>query len=261
MRLLTAIFLTVAMSLGPVWSKDVTKRVQQVKWNGTDARYSKGEWTFELAPDGCGRKTYGDGRGESDCGGGRRRSQIQLKEKARVGQQLSYSFEFFIPKDFVYDGDPRYPAFSRLLFAEWKRDKGIKNHLYEILLDSRRGVTFERKPCVTPREFGKWNHFELRVNWTGKADGYLEARCNGRQILKRLGQQTLVLPDCAANYKLQCDPKLQQPDGRILWSIGPNLSGYGRDYRRLGRSTPFPPFPPRGVEISVRKIDLSRIRN
>ncbi len=239
---------------GTVDAKTKRSAFRDVTWNGSAPSYSKGVHTFELKPGECGAKTYGDGRGESDCGGGRLRSQIRVKKLARVGQTLEYSFEFFVPKGFTYDGDRRYPAYSRLLIAEWNRNEGIKNHIYEVLLDSVRGVTFERKTCIKPGEFGRWNSFSMRIKWTAEYDGFIEARCNDGVIIRRANTQTVIPPDCGARYKLQCEPKLQIPGADIIWAIGPNFSGYGKNFKRLGKSSPFAPFPAGGVKLQVRNI-------
>lgn len=243
---------------GFAYGRDQTRAFKQVSWNGTDVAVSGGVATFRLDPEGCGAKTYGDGRGESDCNGGRRRSQLMAPKEVRVGQEVEYRLDLLVPASFRYDGDRGYPAYSRLSIAEWNRVKGIKNHVYEMLLDSVRGVTFERKVCFRPSEFGRWNTFSLKIRWSAAADGYLEARCNGRLVLERHSIQTVIPPDCGASYKLQCVPKLQKPGANLLWNVGPNLAGYGSDYRRMGRASPFPPFPPNGVEMQMRNLYVGR---
>lgn len=263
MRLLFAVLAaSLAFWTLPTESSAATKAsmFKDVKWNGTKPSFSKGVHTFEILPRKCGSREYGDGRGESDCNGGRVRSQIRTKKLAKVGQTIEYSFEFFVPKSFKYDGDRHYPAYSRLLIAEWNRSKGVKNHIYEILLDSVRGVTFERKTCVKPSEFGKWNEFKLVIKWSKGSDGFMKATCNGRTVLSRANTQTVIPPDCAANYKLQCDPSKQIPSATIGLNIGPNLSGYGRNFRELSgnKTSPFPPFPPNGVKVQFRNIHIGR---
>lgn len=260
LALVTTILVLTNLSFSAANAQTNRSAFREVKWNGTKPIFSNGSHIFELRPGECGAKKYGDGRGESDCGGGRLRSQIRTKKLARVGQTVEYSFDFFVPKSFNYDGDKRYPAYSRLLIAEWKRNKGIKNHVYEILLDGVRGATFERQVCVKPSEFGKWNNFRLKIKWSAKPDGFLEAQCNGRVVLRRLNTQTVIPPDCAAEYKLQCDPSKQKPRADIIWAIGPNFSGYGRDFGQLGKPSPFAPFPKRGVKIQVRNIYYGRPR-
>ncbi|HKJ62638.1 MAG TPA: heparin lyase I family protein [Hyphomicrobiales bacterium] len=228
----------------------------------TNPIFNQGVWTFDLRPNKCNPRPYVGNESETPCAGGRRTTQIRAKRDIRVGQTVRYSFEVFIPKDFVYDGDPRFPAYSRLLIAEWKRSKGNKNHLYEMLLDSKRGATYERQICFRPREFGKWNRFELVIKWSRKSDGFMEARCNGRVVLSRQRTQTVIPPDCGAEYKLQCAPEKQIPTAPIMWLLGPNLSGYGRDFASLSHhpKTPFPPFPPNGVKLMMRNLSVEQFR-
>lgn len=239
--------------------RDQTTTFKKVQWNGAQPSYDNDVVAFSLMAEQCGKKTYGDGRGESDCNGGRVRSQIQAPGRIRVGQNVEYYMEFFIPEDFAYEGDGRYPSLSRLLIAEWTRNKGIKNHIYEILLDNKRGVTFERETCITKDDYGKWNSFSLRIKWSKGEDGYMEARCNDRLVLERRGEQTVIPPDCASDYKLQCELKHQKPNASILWNVGPNFSGYGSDYEKLYKPTPFAPFPSEGIKLSVRNLYVGNI--
>lgn len=241
--------------------RDQTAKFVNVKWNGVDPTIEDGTVTFFLQEGQCGAKVYPDGRGESDCNGGRLRTQIMAPRPVRVGQNVEYYMEFFVPEDFNYRMELYYPSKSRLLIAEWTRIEGIKNHIYEILVDNQRGVTFERETCILPEEFGQWHTFSLRINWSKGEDGYLEARCNDRLVLERRGDQTVVPPDCASGYKLQCDPSTQRPNASINWNVGPNFSGYGSNYAEMGRTTPFAFFPKDGIEIKVRNLYVGEIVN
>ncbi len=262
MKRIWCFLFAIVLSAGQGIGKDISRDFKVQRFSATKPEFSKGVWSFDLQRDKCNPKTFGDGRGESACLGGRRSTQIRAPKHIKPGQKVVYSFDIFIPSDFSYDGDRRYPAFSRLFIAEWVRMEAIKNHIYEMALESRRGVTFERKVCFSPKEFGKWNTFQLSIYWSGKRDGYMEARCNDRIILSRMNTQTLIPPDCAAEYKLQCDPAQQTTRPDIMWKIGPNLYGYGRNFRDLSHSpsSPFPPFPPNGVRFMVRKLEVSIAR-
>ena len=240
---------------------DQTMTFKEVWLNGSDPSFDEGVVNFRLASGQCSDTLYGDGRGESDCNGGRMRSQIQAPRHVSVGSEMEYYFEFFIPDDFSYEGDWWYPSKSRLLIAEWKRIKGIKNHVYEILLDNVRGVTFEQATCITKEDYGKWSTFSLQIKWSKGKDGYLVARCNDQIILERQGEQTVVPPNCASDYKLQCHPDTQRPNADILWALGPNFSGFGSDYAEKGKPSPFAPsFPGRPIELSVRNLYVGAIQ-
>lgn len=234
-------------------AQDQSKRFKAHKFNGSEPSYSSGVWTFQLQPQGCSQRKYGDGRGESDCFNGNIRSRISAPKFARPGQEVEYYMEVRVASGFRYDGGPT-PAWSKLEVAEWGRTKGIKNHIYDLQLDTVRGLTFERKVCVPPSKLNQWNSFRLRIRWSKAGDGYLEASCNDKVILVRRAQQTVIPPDCAARYKLQCDPKRQIPSASIYWQVGPKLSGFGADFAKFGFSSQFAPFPPKGVRLQVRRL-------
>jgi hypothetical protein len=229
------------------------------KFNGTAPVIQKGVYTFQLVEGRCSSVKYGDGRGESDCANGAYRSRVIANKQASVGQTWEYSFEFRVDPSFVYDGG-KTPETSRLKIAEWGRSEGIKNHLYDIHLDSRRGATFERQPCVPASRLTQWNTFRLRVKWSASGDGYLVAECNGKVVLERVNQQTIIPPDCGKPWKLQCKLELQQPRSTIYWQVGPHLSGYGTTFAQIGKPNQFPPFPRNGVIVQARNLYAGRPR-
>lgn len=108
---LFALFLLAAcMSNVPQSGRTGGANFKSVKWNGAEPQFSEGVYTFAPGPGDCGAQTYEDGRGESDCNGGRVRSQIQAVGEIPVGREVEYSLDFWIPADFSYDGDRNYPA-------------------------------------------------------------------------------------------------------------------------------------------------------
>lgn len=238
-------------------AQDQTKQFRTHKFNGSKPTYSSGVWTFQLEPQGCSKRKYGDGRGESDCFNGNIRSRISAPKVAKPGQEIEYYMEVRIAPEFRYDGGPT-PAWSKLEIAEWGRTKGIKNHIYDLQLDTVRGLTFERNVCIPPSKLSQWNSFRLRIKWSKTGDGYLEATCNGKVILARRNQQTVIPPDCAAKYKLQCDPARQIPGASIYWQVGPKLSGFGSEFAKYGFASQFAPFPPNGVRLQVRNLYVGK---
>lgn len=224
-------------------------------------QHRKGVVSFTLKRGDCQKRPYGDGRGESDCKNGNSRSQINSKSKQRMGRAYEYSMQFRIVPGFRYDGRGwgKVNHRSRLLLAEWQRVNTIKNHMYEMHLDSRRGVTFEDKTCVPPARFGEWNTFTLKVKWSNKADGFLQAACNGKVIYQIKGPNA-VPPGCGKDYKLQCKPELQDLRQPIQWQLGPHLRGHGMGYARFGFPSPFPPFPKNGLRVDMRDIYYGKIR-
>lgn len=253
---LAAIALIVAVP-SVVAASDMTKKFKNHKFNGTDPTYSGGVLSFDLTPDGCSPKTYGDGRGESHCSNGNIASRVMAPKQAKPGQTVEYYMEFRIDPAFRYDGG-KTPAYSKLEIAEWGRTKGIKNHLYDLQLDTKRGLTFERQVCVPPKQLGQWNSFRLKIKWSPDNDGFLEATCNDKIILQRVNQQTVIPPDCAAGYKLQCDPSQQIPTASTYWQVGPKLSGYGQGFAKYGFKSQFAPFPPNGVKLEMRNLYMGK---
>lgn len=220
-----------------------------------------GEVIFTLSRGQCQARTYGDGRGESDCKNGNSRSQLNAKKKQRLGQTYEYAFDLWIDPGFRYNGrgwgNVNYR--SRLWIAEWQRENTIKNHMYEMYLDSRNGVTFEDKVCVPPSRFGQWNSFVLQVKWSNGPDGAMQVLCNDQIIYARKGPNA-VPPGCGQPWKQQCKTELQDLSKPILWSIGPSLKGHGMDYARFGFPSPFPPFPDSGLTMKMRNLYVGRLR-
>lgn len=220
-----------------------------------------GEVTFTLTRGQCQSRPYGDGRGESDCKNGNSRSQFNAKKKQRLGQTYEYAFDLWIDPGFRYNGRGwgKVNYRSRLWIAEWQRENTIKNHMYEMYLDSRNGVTFEDKVCVPPSRFGQWNSFVLQVKWSNGPDGAMQVLCNDRVIYARKGPNA-VPPGCGEPWKQQCKPELQDLSKPILWSVGPSLKGHGMDYARFGFPSPFPPFPDSGLTMKMRNLYVGRLR-
>ncbi len=229
--------------------------------NGTAPVWRKRELTFDLPRGACQARPYGDGRGESDCLNGNSRSQVHTKRKQRLGREYQYAMEVWIDPSFRYDGKGwgTVNHRSRLWIAEWQRIRTIKNHLYELYLDSRQGLLFEDKTCFGPRDFGKWNRFTMTVRWSNDADGYLQVSCNGKVIYATTGPNA-VPPDCGKPWKQQC--KLEHIDlsEPVQWQVGPNLRGHGMDYARFGFPSPFPPFPKDGLQMKVRNLYYGKPR-
>lgn len=257
MKRIATVIATLILAAGTAAAKDQTRSFKPHKFNGSKPAYSKGVYTFTLEPRGCSARKYGDGRGESDCFNGSLRSRVKAPKNVAPGATMEYYMEFRMNPGFRYDGG-RTPGYSKLEVAEWGRVEGIKNHVYDLQLDTVRGLTFERAVCVPPNRLSEWNSVRVLVKWSKTGDGFLQAICNGTPVLTRQGQQTVIPPDCAKPWKLQCEPSLQRPDARIYWQVGPKLSGHGASYRKNGFSSAFARFPPNGVQMQVRNLYAGR---
>lgn len=230
--------------------------------SGVDPILKNGEVTFIMRRGDCQKRTYGDGRGESDCLNGNSRSQLNARDKQRMGRGYEYAMEIWVEPAFRYNGRGwgKVNYRSRLWIAEWQRSNTIKNHMYEMYLDSSKGAMFEDKICFSPRRFGQWNSVVMRAKWSNGADGFLQVICNGKVVYSIKGPN-VIPPGCGTAWKLQCKPELQDLKKPILWSVGPSLKGHGMNYRDFGFPSAFPPFPEGGITMKMRSLYVGRIRS
>jgi hypothetical protein len=248
-------FCTVLMAL---WSASaagaasVPAGFHEAKFQGRSPEHRDGVVSFTLMNGDCSKKDYGDGRGESDCKNGNLRSQIHTSKKQKLGNTYEYSMEIWIDPEFRYSayGQPRSP----LLIAEWQRINTIKNHMYELHLDTMRGVQFENKNCFTSEGFGEWHQFTMVVKWSKRSDGFLRVICDDKVIYELAGEQTAIPPLCGEQVKLQCVPELQNLRQPMQWQVGPKLGGFGMEYAKYGKSSQFRTFPDGGLRMKVRNL-------
>lgn len=222
-------------------------------FQGRKPHHEDGIVSFTLMNGDCSKKDYGDGRGESDCRNGNLRSQIHTRAKQKLGGTYEYSMEIWIDpefRNFSAYGQPRSP----LLIAEWQRIKTIKNHMYELHLDTFRGVQFEDKNCFGSDGFGEWHRFTMVVKWSKGNDGFLRVTCDDRLVYELTRQQTAIPPLCGEEVKLQCIPKLQNLRQPVQWQVGPKLGGYGVEYAKYGFPSQFRNFPGSGLRMKVRNL-------
>ncbi|MFY0691011.1 MAG: heparin lyase I family protein [Paracoccaceae bacterium] len=255
------VLLLTAFAFGPQPATAAPKGFKEGRNSAVSPVWKSGELTFALKRGDCQSHPYGDGRGESDCKNGNSRSQVNARKEVRMGRAYEYAMDIWVAPGFRYNGRGwgTVNHRSRLWIAEWQRSGTIKNHMYEMYLDSRQGATFEDKVCFSPKDFGKWNRFVMQVKWSDGADGVLQVRCNGKVIYSRTGPNAIP-PDCGKPWKLQCKTELQDLRKPILWSVGPSLKGHGMTYANFGFPSPFPPFPEAGLTMKVRNLYLGRIR-
>ena len=249
--LLTAVLLTAA---GP----SSAQAFRNATLNGDDPRRSGYEWEMTLTRGRCDSRSYGDGRGESDCSNGNVRSQIHGPD-VRSGSTVEYAFDILVPADFTYRESLPYRPRGSIEVAGWQHTRGIKNHLYEMHLTSLRGVTFEDRVCFGPNRFGVWNEVRVQIRWTLENSGILQVLCNGTPVYVRQGQ-TLIPPGCGTEAKTNCRPEMLEHGAPIRFTLGPWYRGFGSDFRDYGRDSPFLPWPPNGISIRVRNPYQGPIR-
>lgn len=232
---------------------------EEARFQGRSPQFDTDAITFTLMKGDCSKKDYGDGRGESDCKNGNLRSQIHTRNKQKLGKTYEYSMEIWIDPaftNFVAYGQPRSP----LLIAEWQRINTIKNHIFELHLDSMSGVQFEDKNCFGPKSFGEWHRFSMVVKWSKGKDGFLRVTCDDQVVYELSGQQTAVPPLCGEQVKLQCDPKRQDLRKPVQWQIGPKLGGFGMEHEKYGMPSQFRSFPESGLQLKVRNLYYGKPR-
>lgn len=224
-------------------------------FNGNRPVTEQGVTTFHVGPGDCSKKDYGDGRGESDCSNGNLRSRLAANKHASPGQTWEYRMDIFVPADFRFNGGPN--RWSLLEIAEWQRINTIKNHMHNLYLDSRRGMTFDDAVCFSPKAFGQWNRVVVRARWSGKNDGFLQVTCNDKVVYNKQDSQTLIPEHCGKPRTYQCVPELQEPSKPIQFQIGILFRGpspsatYDVSDRKL---------PAGGITIQVRNLAVKRIK-
>ncbi|SIO08960.1 hypothetical protein [Vannielia litorea] len=213
---------------------------------------------FTLMPGDCQARSYGDGRGESDCGNLNAKSYLSAGE-VKSGATMLYAFEvrvagglthaaFHNPRAVPFTGGPD----SRLAVALWQGEL-IKNHLVSLELDRTRGLTFLGRSCAGPGQLGGWTRFELLVRWSAGADGVMQARCNGRTIYAVSGQPTDQNPHChEANH---CEPGKVKHPRRIN-------AGFGLFFdKEVVNGRPMRPrIPPSGLSVDMRNFKIAKAR-
>lgn len=219
---------------------------EQHIFNGAAAKSMPGGIVrFHVMNFDCSQKDYGDGRGESNCTNGNVSSRLAGRALARAGTSREYSAEINVDPGFAYLGD-------RLDLMMWQRVNVIKNEMYFLKLDARRGLTFQGKTCAAPKRFGSWVKVDLRVHWSNGPDGKFVLTCDDKTIASWNGPN-LVPPDCGTSRNDECVLKLQDLSEPVQWQIGPFMGGRGqaKPGERMGK---FEPIQPDGITIDMRAI-------
>ncbi len=142
------------------------------------------------------------------------RSVLTSGDAWRNGNEYMLGFEFRVPRDLDHPG----PGLS---IARWLAGGET---LYDLALDSNRGVLFLGRTCQAPGEFGQWQRVTMRVRWARDDAGYLELRCgNGPLhsaplVFARSGFPTSWGARCLMDEF--CEPGVAAPGARFRWHIG-----------------------------------------
>ena len=217
-----------------------------------------GTVTFRILPGDCQARTYGDGRGESDCGNLNSKSYLSAGE-VPVGTSMRYTFEVRVAGGLTHAAfrNPRVTyspggADSRLSVALWQGNL-IKNHLLSLDLDKTRGLTVFGKSCAPASTLGDWTEVELLVRWSSGSDGLLQLRCNGRAVYTITGKPTDQQPYCIISN--HCEPGVQNSPRTINAGFGIFF-----DTEIVNGVQTRPRVPETGLVVQMRSFDIRRIR-
>jgi len=214
--------------------------------------------TFTILPGDCQARTYGDGRGESDCKNLNSKSYLAAGD-VPVGTGMRYAFEVRVASGLTHTAfhTPRAVPFtggldSRLSVAIWQGNL-IKNHLVSLDLDKTRGLTFLGRHCATPGDLSSWTRFEMLVKWSRKSVGVMQVKCNGRIVYTVNGAPTDQAPHC--HISNHCEPGVEKHPKRIN-------AGFGVFFdKEVVRGVPTKPrVPTTGLSIQMRNLELRKVR-
>lgn len=214
--------------------------------------------TFTVLPGDCQGRTYGDGRGESDCANLNSKSYLAAGD-VRMGTAMMYAFDvrvagglthaaFHNPRAVPFTGGPD----SRLSVAIWQGDL-IKNHLVALDLDRTRGLTFLGKRCAGPGQLNGWTRFEMVVRWSASSDGLMQVRCNGRTIHAVSGQPTDQAPHCHSSN--HCEPGVVKHPSHVNAGFGIFF-----DKEVVGGVPTMPRVPASGLSVQMRDFTVQKVR-
>ena len=218
----------------------------------------KGTVRFTLLPGQCQARTYGDGRGESDCLNKNSKSYLSAGD-VPAGTSMKYAFDvrviaglthraFHNPRAVPFTGGPD----SRLSVALWQGNM-IKNHIYLLDLDATRGLTFLGKTCAGPRNLANWTRFEMLVRWSDRNDGLIQVSCNGRVIHAARDIATDRQLHC--HISNHCEPGVIKHPKRINAGFGLFFDAEFINGRKL-----FPRIPASGLTIEMKEFERAKVR-
>ena len=207
---------------------------------------------------------WSDQRGASDCATRTTRSVISTGKDLSLGQQYLFGFDFWIDPGLTHPGYRNPKArltngfTSRLSIARWEGDRYPNNQLFDVKVDTTRGVTFLGRTCIPPSEFGKWHRLDTRVRWANDETGFLEVRCDsrpvytGRPIYAASNVSTNQAPHCFAEN--HCDPGVFKDPGRFNLQLGIIF-----DQEVVNGRAVFPRIPTAGLTVRMRRPIARRL--
>lgn len=258
--LLSAIFLMVLSMIAAADPHPM--RLDSHHFNGSVQPVTEaGVTRFEIRTHECSSRTYGDGRGESDCRNGNVRSNLTAHQVG-VSEAWTYEFEFRVPGPIGYGGYSNSHACgfldrcadSRLRIVSWEGNR-LHNFLYMLKLDNRYGVRFLDEVCVAPENLEKWSRFRMEVRWSHDDRGWIRVSCNDRVVHFREGVRTAAAPHCYVTNLCQ-DGEAKRPN-RVLTILGPVMQGFGFEWKKYGKPHQFTDFDA-PIVVEMRRVKFRR---
>lgn len=255
-----AVFMIAAVFIGSQ-SVDAERFPKGMKEGRNSARtpsIENGTVTFTIFHGDCQSRTYGDGRGESDCLNKNSKSYLSAGD-VRINSSMYYAFDVRVPSGLTHKAfhNPRMVPFtggpdSRLSVAIWQGNL-IKNHLVWLDLDRSRGLTFMGKRCASASGLQGWTRFEMWVKWSAKGNGKMLVKCNGQTIYSVTDQPTDQNTFC--NISTHCAPGEVKHPRKIN-------AGYGIffDSEYVNDQEIWPRVPKNGLVVQMRNFSQKKIR-
>jgi hypothetical protein len=224
--------------------------------------FSDPEVTFNVHHGECSTKT--DRRGRSDCATKTTRSAITAGDTFRIGHQYLFGFDFWIDPELTHAGYSSASATrtngfsSRLSIARWEGDQYPDNQLFDLKVDTTRGVTFMGRACVKPSGFGQWHRFDMRMRWADDDTGFIEVRCNARPVYS--GRPIYAASNIPTNQALDCtrdnhcQPGVAKNPQRFRMELGIIF-----DPELVNGQVVFPRIPAEGLTVKMRRPIARRL--
>ena len=212
----------------------------------------------------CVNADYGDGRGESDCSNGNVSSAVETTKNFKINSRVRISFDFWIQPNLAVEPVRKEvgrgpfttdPFHSYLVMFELERIKSIKNHVYDLDVDSRRGVTFLDSNCIRPSSFGSWHRFDFDLVYTNEEAGSLVVKCDDKVIFSRSGFNSALNPFCYPSNG--CSPQMKQNYNQPMrLELGAQMRGNGADAKESGLPV-FNEIQGDGIMIRYRNLNVA----
>lgn len=170
------------------------------------------------------------------------RSVLRTGDLWRNGNEYMLGFEFRVDPNLVYRG-------GGLSIARWQA-ADVDETLFDLQLNSTRGVTFLGRTCQSPDNLGEWQRVTMRVRWAEDATGYVELRCGFGPV--QSAQLVFARSGFASNRGARCLPEMPCRPGDMpnpqafLWQVGVVSDRPGA-------------LPANGVTVEIRRAVQRRL--